>query len=526
MIKKVGILFVSFFVFSSVASAMPPHPKLLEKWTKQGVLERKMSEFNARQSSGIDIPAKKSFPATGSRKVLVILMNYSDKPMDGGSTPTFYSNLFNGADSSALSWKKYYQDMSNGQLNLEFTVVGPYAALHGYEYYGADAGGEEGNDSNPQELVAEAVEKADANGVDFSLYDNDSDGVVDGLIVIHQGSGQEFSSNANDIWSHMWTISATADGVRIKTYSLQPEYLEEVGDSTIGVFVHEFGHLLGLPDLYDTAYATDGVGKWSLMAGGSWNGPKDGDVPAPLLAWERSFLGWADAKNISSFAKTPPSNHSVYPGAVVCILCLTIFIIHISFRRRRFSLLVFGAIPFVFMLGLSCGFESDSGGSSTASVSIEDIDISNQAVKIPLGDSKNEQYLLAETIVQKDGTWSEYLPGEGLLVTQIDETVIDMTLGSTINIVNTGLTRPHGVVVKEADGSRDLWEFKYQNNNAGDSRDTYYKGNSTKLTPFTETNTNYTKYDGSIAYPYSAYSGVSILNVSEKSSTMTFDCIY
>ena len=76
-----------------------------------------------------------------------------------------------------------------------------------------------------------------------------------------------------------------AQKVKVNKYTIQPElYGTGTSISTIGVFAHEFGHALGLPDLYDTDYTSEGVGNWSLMAGGSWNysGGNGGNRPAHL----------------------------------------------------------------------------------------------------------------------------------------------------------------------------------------------------------------------------------------------------
>ena len=70
---------------------------------------------------------------------------------------------------------------------------------------------------------------------------------------------------------------------------------EETGSGQlirIGVFCHEFGHVLGLPDLYDTDYSSRGVGYWSMMAGGSWNG--GGLYPSHFDAWSKYQLGWVN----------------------------------------------------------------------------------------------------------------------------------------------------------------------------------------------------------------------------------------
>ncbi len=115
-----------------------------------------------------------------------------------------------------------------------------------------------------------------------------------GLFVVHTGPGAETDLSHRDwIWSHKWSLGShavLADWVWVDTYSMEPEYVYSPGDSTIGVFCHEFGHVLGLPDLYDTDYSSEGLGDWSLMAGGSWN--SGGRFPAYPDAWCRSQLGW------------------------------------------------------------------------------------------------------------------------------------------------------------------------------------------------------------------------------------------
>src|SRR3990170_4706348 len=92
------------------------------------------------------------------------------------------------------------------------------------------------------------------------------------------------------IWSHKWTLPTpfVNQGVRVYAYSTEPE------DGRVGVFAHEFGHVLGLPDLYDSTYRSRGVGDWCLMAGGSWGG--GGDRPCRMSCWCLAKLGWIKPK--------------------------------------------------------------------------------------------------------------------------------------------------------------------------------------------------------------------------------------
>ena len=100
------------------------------------------------------------------------------------------------------------------------------------------------------------------------------------------------------IWSHKWTLPTpfVNQGVKVYAYSTEPE------DGRVGVFSHEFGHVLGLPDLYDTSYRSEGVGNWCLMGGGSWGG--GGNKPTRMSCWCLSKLGWIKPINAKSGAYT------------------------------------------------------------------------------------------------------------------------------------------------------------------------------------------------------------------------------
>ncbi len=126
---------------------------------------------------------------------------------------------------------------------------------------------------------------------------------VDALMIVHSGSGAEFTGSDNDIWSHSWEMSSQKlhDGVYTYAYTMMPEFWQSPGDMTCGVYVHEFGHMVfGLPDLYDYDYSSEGLGNWSLMAGGSWNGPSGmGGSPALPDAWSRIKMGYAAAMTLT-----------------------------------------------------------------------------------------------------------------------------------------------------------------------------------------------------------------------------------
>ncbi|MBI5804536.1 immune inhibitor A [candidate division TA06 bacterium] len=114
------------------------------------------------------------------------------------------------------------------------------------------------------------------NGADATVdYDNDNNGVADGLILVHPGPGQEESSDTKDIWSMSMTGSfGTRDGVTITELIACPQ------NGQLGVFCHEMFHQIGGPDLYDYGYSGTPWGEWSLMDNGSYNGNLGGDKPA------------------------------------------------------------------------------------------------------------------------------------------------------------------------------------------------------------------------------------------------------
>ena len=248
---------------------------------------------------------KRAFPTTGARKLICILMGYKDKAFT--KTQTDINNLFNqvgySAGGATGSVKDYYNENSWNQFNLTVTVAGPYTASQNMSYYGANDAS--GNDVKPRELVTEAVNAADAS-VNYADFDNDGDGAVDGVYVLFAGYGEEAGASASCIWSHAWNITTlTKDGKTISKYSCSPELMGTSGTTLtgIGVICHEFGHVLGAPDYYDTNYATGteflGTGNWDMMASGSWN--NNGLTPAHHNAYTKvKVYGWATATVLSS----------------------------------------------------------------------------------------------------------------------------------------------------------------------------------------------------------------------------------
>jgi M6 family metalloprotease-like protein len=252
--------------------------------------------------------AEKSFPTTGNRNLVMILIGFTDKAFT--KTQNDFNNLMNQVNYSVNgatgSVRDYFYDNSFNQLTLNTIVAGPYTASNTMAYYGAND--PYGDDLRPRTLVSEAINKADTD-VDFSLTDNDNDGYADGLYVIYAGYGEEAGASANAIWAHAWALSSPVlkDGVYLSEYSCSSELDGSYGTNltNIGVICHEFSHVCGLPDYYDTDYETSGqsfdLGNWDIMAGGSWN--NDGKTPPYHNSYSRMALGW-QAVNLLTSAQT------------------------------------------------------------------------------------------------------------------------------------------------------------------------------------------------------------------------------
>lgn len=237
------------------------------------------------------------FPTLGSPKVLVLMVQFLDVRFSSAEAPNILRAQITqrnykdrGFTGSALD---YYSDASKGQFQPQFDVVGPITLPFQQAYYGGNTSSAGGSDARPREMVVDAC-KAIIGKVNFADYDNNHDGYIDNVYVIYAGRGEASGGGANTIWPHSWNIpesmSPVLDGVKLSSYACGNEMTSN-GIDAIGTFCHEFGHVLGLPDLYSTGYhANNHPGIWALMASGSYT--NDSRTPPTLSAWERSALGW------------------------------------------------------------------------------------------------------------------------------------------------------------------------------------------------------------------------------------------
>ena len=236
-------------------------------------------------------------PVVGTRKILLILVEFSDYSFKKSKNDfDKLMNQLNYTDGGRYgSVRDYFKENSFDQLDLVTDVAGIYRLSNKRSYYGGNDGA--GNDKNPRAMAQEAVTMANAD-VDFSQYDTDKDGIVDGIHIIYAGPGEEAGGGSDCIWAHAWTVAVTVDGKSTSHYSCSPEIRGSGGSNIthIGVICHEIGHVLGTKDFYDTNYGTGGeypgTGDWDIMGTGSWNG--DGACPAHFNPFTKIYdYAWA-----------------------------------------------------------------------------------------------------------------------------------------------------------------------------------------------------------------------------------------
>ncbi len=233
-----------------------------------------------------------------------------------------------GFDISGYTMKAMYEEMSRGAYTVTGAATPWITVPHSEAWYGAttchlneegvyeagpmqDMQGHDDNPLGPGQLPIDAVAALAQAQPDFPWADYDiedqgdrdgdgnvlePDGVIDHVVLVHAGedkSGGGGEQGTYALWAHS---SAVAGGAPIPGTDLMlSNYIVQPEDSGVGVFAHEYGHDLGLPDLYDTSNAASSdVDFWDLMSSGSHAGPIFQSMPTHMGLWDKWVLGWAD----------------------------------------------------------------------------------------------------------------------------------------------------------------------------------------------------------------------------------------
>ena len=253
---------------------------------------------------------------------LVILVNFSDRKFSRSDAHSVYDHMFNDVNYKGYKnengtsnrygsmfiggVRDYFSQNSMGKFAPQFDVVGPVEVdMKSTEMNGT---------KNAWVVFAQAIANLSST-VDFSKYDADGDGLVDMMYFIVAGYGANYSGNSDAyLWPHKWSLEYVDipryNGKRMGKYACSVElYGWESNNQTIldgiGTVCHEFSHVLGLPDEYDTDYEAGGQshdpGQWSVMAGGSYS--QLGRLPVGYSAFQRYASGFLTPKVITSTGK-------------------------------------------------------------------------------------------------------------------------------------------------------------------------------------------------------------------------------
>ncbi len=312
--------------------------------------------------------ASADVPAKGDRRIPIILVEFQDKKFNN-TREKIIEAMLTGQESVS----QYFMDQSNGLYRPAFDVYGIYCLSQDREYYGGRTGTTK--DKGIGWMVTEACELASADGVSFAPYDTDNDYYCDVVIVIYAGVGeaQAATYHPEAVWPCNWTLDAAKYYSRGGNGAFSPgggdpyvnhfAVFNELHGSNdngktidgIGTFVHEFGHCLGLPDLYDTGNNDNyGMGNWDVMCLGCYN--NDGYTPVGYSAYEKVFMGWIN------YIKAEPNTYYTLP------------------------------------------------------VWNQNSAVTDKAVCITSDLNKNEYFILEN---RQRINWDRYLPGQGILVTHI-----------------------------------------------------------------------------------------------------------
>ena len=261
----------------------------------------------ARQAMSISTTGD-YLPHSGSPRVLTILAAFQDKDFTVIEPKKAFEQYLNGETLENLgnhnhllnaSVNQYFNKCSHGVFTPQFDVVGPVTLPHNLSFYGS--GGEKFST-----FCKDAFEQAKDLVEDWSIYDNDNNGVAELVCIIYAGYGENQGGEEETIWAKASKINQEVNKhLTIARFNCSPELLHPKAPGYIngtGVFIHEMSHCMGLPDIYQTTkdYVNNQtMQSWDIMDVGCYN-YNGGYAPAAYTAWEQEVMGWAQIETISS----------------------------------------------------------------------------------------------------------------------------------------------------------------------------------------------------------------------------------
>jgi len=512
--------------------SVPPAPLKTDGFNPVKVYPSENFGPNSNNRSG-DLP----------ENVLVLRAEFTDIKFDlEPDYPDFVAHDEVYFDRMLFHLSAYLHDASHGDYEFDednytiwetvFTVPNTMA------YYGED----ENSTQKIAEFVRDLTIQADPE-IDFSVYD--------AFIVFHAGAGQEADlsgNNKDELWSTFVTKKTlragldpenedfpgieTSDGVHLTEFNICPESEWQPDNdesspkySMLGVFMHNFGHQLGLPTLFDNNSSNGssfGIGNFGLMGTGAWNAK--GFVPPLPCAWSRMYLGWEDeniqvAENAADyFIQNFEATNTDLPQIIKIPITDKEYFLVENIQYNPDGSTLNGFPNFTFEL-----------------LPPDEQDYYDPPYEnVPRFNFMENSYRGSE--------WNFWLPGagfgdppgngddpnfvqegSGLFIWHIDENVIEATFQSDFELNSPNGDAYHkGVDLEEADGYQHM-DNKQSQESLGSAYDAFREGNNTYFgkieTP-----------DGDLSTPTaeSYYGGIplAVSNISSSSNLMTFTLDY
>lgn len=516
-------------LLTGLQALVPPHP-----------LYKKVPA--AYEPTRIDAPA--GGLRSGSRvipnQILVLRVQFSDLSFKATSD---YPDDLAHDDAFFERWMlhlaDFYADASHGNYNLNYTLwPSVFTLAHPLAYYGAD--NSETIDARIEEMIVDLAIMAD-DPIDFTQYG--------GIIVFHAGAGQEADISGirtDSIWSTFITRKnlqealdpenddypgiSTEDGIFLKNIVVVGEsefhdYFPTPPDeeassylfSIYGVLAHQFGHLIGLPTLFDNDSSngvSQGIGNWGLMGTGVWNA--SGYVPAQLCAWSRNYLGWEPATIVWEDTESAQVEQAfsvllVHPRLYkIPISATEYFLVENRQQNPDGSTDPYSGDPSYSFVLLPPGEQ----------------DYYENYPELPFFNFMENRYKGSEWDFMLPGLGGPLLPGQsspadgsGLLIWHIDENIIAANFSSDFELNRVNANALHkGVDLEEADGIEHLDVATPDSYKYGSPNDSFRSGNNAYF--------GSSSHDGLIWLPAaeSYYGGVplEIYDISASGPVMSF----
>lgn len=259
---------------------------------------------------------------SGNVRVLAILAAFQDVGFIVNEPVKAFEQYLNGDKQENLgnmnqlnitSVRQYYETCSHKKFSPQFDVVGPITLPKDMAYYGGS--NDSGSDDKFSAFCTDATNMVKDLVPDWTVYDNDKDGNIELVCVIFAGYGQNQGGGNNTIWAKASRQNLKLnESLRITRFNCSPELFTPKNEqydyswfiNGTGVFIHEFSHCMGLPDLYATNQSgyvnNQGMESFSIMDYGLYN--NNGFAPCPYNAWEQEVMGWTEIEEVKPSANS------------------------------------------------------------------------------------------------------------------------------------------------------------------------------------------------------------------------------